>query len=258
MTADSSVTSPTQGTSPHPLYADSETASDDYARRFTGGTGAWLLKVQERCLQKLLTRYPNTPRDLTVLDVGGGHGQIAPLLVARGHTVTVVGSGSTAQPSLTALVERGTCRFDTADLLKLPYPDQAFDIVVCFRLLPHIDAWTDLVREMCRVARRGVIVDYPSTQSFNFLTPLLFDAKKRAEGNTRTYRLFRHHQIMREFARHGFRRGGRVGEFFFPMVVHRLLKSPPLSALLEFPPRLLGLDTAFGSPCVFNFFRHER
>ena len=268
MTADSSVSPPTvspstvspstEATSSQPLYADSETASDDYARRFAGDAGAWLLAVQERCLEELLTRYPNPPRDLTVLDVGGGHGQIAPMLVAHGYAVTVVGSGPAAQPRLTALVERGACGFDTADLLKLPYPDQAFDIVVCFRLLPHIDAWGELVRELCRVARRGVIIDYPTTQSFNFLTPLLFGAKKRAEGNTRTYRLFRHHEVTREFARNGFRRGGRIGEFFFPMVVHRLLKAPRLSRLLESPPRLLGLDTAFGSPCVFNFFRHER
>jgi 2-polyprenyl-3-methyl-5-hydroxy-6-metoxy-1,4-benzoquinol methylase len=238
-----------------PQYADLETASDDYASRFAGGTGAWLLKVQEQALLKLLGGYSPSQDEISVLDVGGGHGQVAPVLASTGHEVTVIGSGEALQPDLAALVSNGDCRFEVGDLLKLPFADQSFDIVTCFRLLPHIDAWEALIKELCRVAKKGVIVDYPTTQSFNFLTPLLFNAKKKAEGNTRTYRLFRHHQIMREFARNGFRRGGRIGEFFWPMVVHRLLRVPLLSELIELPPRVLGLNTAFGSPCVFNFFR---
>jgi len=238
-----------------PQHADIETASDDYATRFAGPSGAWLLRAQERALLHLLDRYPPTQDEVTVLEVGGGHGQIAPLLHGVGYKVTVCGSGPTMQPNLAQLVASGECRFDTVDLLKLPYPDRSFDIVTSFRLLPHIDNWEGLVEEMCRVARRGVIVDYPTTQSFNFLSSIFFKAKKKAEGNTRPYRLFRHHQMIREFARNGFRRGGRVGEFFWPMVVHRLLKFPILSELLECGPRTIGLTAAFGSPCVFNFFR---
>lgn len=238
-----------------PAYADIETASDDYASRFSGASGAWLLKAQERALLTLLDRYPPTQEEVTVLDVGGGHGQIATVLASVGYKVTVIGSGATMQRDLALLVEQGTVRLEVGDLLKLPFADRSFDIVTSFRLLPHMEEWERLVKELCRVAKQGVIVDYPTTQSFNFLTPLLFGAKKRAEGNTRTYKLFRHHQIMREFARNGFRRGGRVGEFFWPMVVHRLLKAPLLSGLVEAPPRLIGLTLAFGSPCVFNFFR---
>jgi SAM-dependent methyltransferase len=249
-----SLTSPSSHVEAKP-YADVETASDDYATRFTGPAGAWLLKVQERALLNLLDRYAPTQEEISALDVGGGHGQIAPLLHGVGYKVTVIGSGKGMQPRLAKLVDSGECRFEMGDLIKLPFPDQSFDIVTSFRLLPHMDEWEVLIKEMCRVARRGVIVDYPTTQSFNFLSPLFFSAKKRVEGNTRSYRLFRHHQVTREFARHGFRRGGRVGEFFWPMVVHRLLKTPLLSEIVEFPPRALGLTTAFGSPCVFNFFR---
>ena len=240
---------------PAPVYADVETASDDYASRFSGKAGAWLLDIQARALDDVLSRYPAGVEKLTALDVGGGHGQIAPILARRGCSVTVIGSGAAMQPSLAAGVARVEYRFDVGDLLKLPYADGSFDIVASFRLLPHMDNWEQLVGEMCRVARRGVIVDYPTTQSFNFLTPVLFGAKKRAEGNTRAYRLFRHHEVIREFSRNGFRRGGRVGEFFWPMVVHRLLKAPALSELVELPPRMCGLNTAFGSPCVFNFYR---
>ena len=49
---------------------DVETASDDYARRFSGPVGEWFLDVQERACLDLLRPW----RGGTVLDVGGGHG----------------------------------------------------------------------------------------------------------------------------------------------------------------------------------------
>ncbi|NEO49979.1 MAG: class I SAM-dependent methyltransferase, partial [Moorea sp. SIO4A3] len=55
-----------------PETADIETSSEDYASRFAGEIGAWLLKVQEDATLKMLTPYPKA----TILDVGGGHGQL--------------------------------------------------------------------------------------------------------------------------------------------------------------------------------------
>jgi len=43
-----------------------------------------------------------------------------------------------------------------------------------------------------------VIVDYPCSQSLNRISPALFTAKKRLEGNTRPWTLFRHSQIADE------------------------------------------------------------
>ncbi len=57
-----------------PETADIETSSDGYANRFGGKTGAWMLAVQERVTKQLLR---DVPASATVLDVGGGHGQLA-------------------------------------------------------------------------------------------------------------------------------------------------------------------------------------
>ena len=58
--------------------------------------------------------------------------------------------------------------------------------------------------ELCRVAERMVILDYPDIRSFNMLYSLLFRLKKRVEGNTRSYILFNRRQIATAFAAHGF------------------------------------------------------
>ena len=53
------------------------------------------------------------------------------------------------------------CQFATGNLLTLPFIDRAFDVVISYRLLPHVTNWEQLLSEMCRVAKTSVIVDYP-------------------------------------------------------------------------------------------------
>ena len=67
---------------------DIETSSENYARRFSGETGAWFLNVQENATMRMLSQY----RGSTVLDVGGGHGQLAGPIAREGYQVTVLGS----------------------------------------------------------------------------------------------------------------------------------------------------------------------
>lgn len=233
--------------------ADVHTASPEYAARFSGPAGRWMLSLQEAITLRQLAPFAGG----TVLDVGGGHGQLALPLAERGWDVTVIGSGLDAQSDAVRAANYNILRFATGDLLALPFPDRSFDVVLCFRLLTHCDRWPALVAELCRVARRTVVVDYPTGQSLNCITPALFGAKKRIEGNTRTYTLFPHRQIAGAFAEHAFRRTALDKQFFLPMVLHRMLKCPPLSRLAEFPFRVLGLTALLGSPVIARFERTE-
>ena len=81
------------------------------------------------------------------------------------------------------MASNGRCKFEVADLRALPYPDRSFDAVVCLRLLPHSVDWTGLIGELCRVASRSVIVDYPSLRSVNIVACEIFQGQKenRAE-----------------------------------------------------------------------------
>ena len=233
---------------------DVETASDGYAQRFAGPTGEWMLKVQEQSLLRLLR--PVSAH--TVLDVGGGHGQLTGPLVARGYHVTVLGSDRSCQQRIKPLVDAGQCRFMVGSALSLPYPAQAFDVVVSVRLLPHLDNWERAIAEMTRVAHYAVIVDYPTTRSLNCLTPVLFGMKKKLEGNTRTYRMFREQEVVDAFAAHQWRCQGRVAQFFWPMVLHRVLKAPAVSSGLEGIAKATTLTRWFGSPVIGLWTRNGK
>src|SRR3954469_5790780 len=125
--------------------ADIETSSEDYARRFTGAVGRWFIETQTRLTLSCLGALPV---GASVLDVGGGHAQIAPPLIEAGFAVTVVGSDVACGARLTRWTDDNRCRFDVGNLRALPYADRSFDAVVCFRLLPHSVAWTGLVAEL--------------------------------------------------------------------------------------------------------------
>jgi hypothetical protein len=125
-------------------------------------------------------------------------------------------------------------------------------VVLAVRLLTHLEGWRAALAEMCRVARRAVIVDYPDTRSFNRLYGALFAWKKAVEGNTRTFRCFSPGEVIAECRRHGFSRPAVRRQFFVPMVVHRTLGKAGISRILEGVSGLLGLTRALGSPVILR------
>jgi ubiquinone/menaquinone biosynthesis C-methylase UbiE len=234
-----------------PETADIETSSDAYARRFAGKTGAWFLQVQETATLRLLAAYPGA----TLLDVGGGHGQLTPALVRHGYQVTVLGSAEMCQRRIQHWVETRLCTFRVGNILALPYADQAFDVVVSYRLLPHVTRWQQLVGELSRVASKVVVVDYPTICSVNYIAPLLFPLKKRVEGNTRPYTSFKAKELLQVFQASSFRYTAHYPEFFLPMVLHRFMRLPRLSSAIEMGCRLAGLTQMFGSPVILRLIR---
>ncbi len=243
-------------------HADLETSSADYASRFSGASGRWLLDIQSRILHNYFKgSIHNHQEPVTILDVGGGHGQIAAALngssFAPQISLTVLGSDPEANLSL-KLADRsrlGSCVFEVGSFERFPFPDQSIDIVTSLRLLPHYPNWQQLVAEMCRVARRVVIADIPTYQSINYLSKAMFPLKKRIEGNTRSYTLFRRAEVVDCFAANKFPWVDIRGEFLFPMVVHRMLKVPIVSEVLEAIPRVLGLTDVLGSPVIMRATR---
>jgi ubiquinone/menaquinone biosynthesis C-methylase UbiE len=231
---------------------DIVTASDDYARRFAGDAGAYLLEVQSRAVRSAL----KAPFGDSVLELGGGHAQLAPLLRERSSLLVELGSDSVCHARLRR--HHGTA-IDcvTGDLLRLPFADRSIDLVIAVRLLPHVENWPQLVAECCRVARQAVVLDYPSLANVNFLSPLLFQIKKRIEGNTRHYLSFYQYQLARELRRHGFAVSRRVPQFFLPMVIHRLTHGHPWLRTLERVFARLGLTWLLGSPVILRADRVE-
>jgi SAM-dependent methyltransferase len=232
--------------------ADVETSSARYAQRFGGGVGRWFLERQAQLTLELLSPWPRA----RVLDVGGGHGQLTRPLLDAGHEVTVYASSAGAcGAEVLALAEAGRVSLQCGDLLHAPWSDRGFDAVLCFRLLPHARDWQALAGELARLAARAVVVDYPTSRSANAVSRVLFGAKQRVEGDTRPFAVFRDSQVTDAFAARGFRATGRRPQFFFPMVLHRALRSAALARGLEGAARLTGLTRALGSPVILRLER---
>lgn len=230
---------------------DIETASEGYARRFSGRAGQYFLKVQARAVRRLLSVGPQ----IRVLDVGGGHGQLIPIINETGADITVLGSADICHDRIRHSPLGVCARYVTGDLLHLPFHNQCYDTVLSVRLISHITDWKQLVAELCRVARRTIIIDYPSWRSLNALTPVLFRFKRLLEGNTRTYTNFCDRELVQEFGKHGFKPGDSERQFFLPMFIHRALDSPLVLQNIENYLRISRLTVLFGSPVIRRFDR---
>lgn len=231
--------------------ADLDPSTERYARRFEGPAGAWLLSRQTDALRRLIAPWPGA----TVLDIGGGHGQVATPLIEDGHRVLVHASSEAALGRI-----RTTPGLETmvGPLTELPYPDRSFDVVTSFRILAHIGDWQRLLTEMARVAKKAVIVDFPIPGGANLLEPLLFGLKKRIEGDTRRYQTITRREVRACLATAGFPETRAVGQFVLPMVLHRKLGRPALSGPLEGALRATGLASVLGTPVVLSATRKPR
>lgn len=250
MSAPLAEQNPVTFTEPRYEDADVHASSDEYAARFGDATGQWMLSVQERAVVKLLD-----PECGSVLDVGGGHGQIAIPLSQAERSVTVLGSSPVCAQRLHNYIDNGSISFKSGNLLQLPFESQSYNLTVSFRLMSHCTAWPTLISELCRVSSHAVIIDYPVWLSFNIFSPLLFRVKKKIEGNTRTFRVFTNREVIREFKKHGFRLERIERQFFLPMGLHRALKSLSTSRQLCELAGKIGLTKLFGSPVIAKFVR---
>jgi SAM-dependent methyltransferase len=231
--------------------ADVETSSDAYARRFSGALGGYFLERQSAAVLDLLRPWPGA----SILDVGGGHGQVTGPLVEAGYSVTVLGSDPACEARVRKWTDSGRARFLAADLLSPGLPDRAYDVVLALRLLPHVRRVPELVATLARLARAAVIVDYPTRRSVNAVSGLFFGLKRGVEGDTRPFTVFGDSEIEAAFAPHGYSPSGRRPQFFAPMALHRALGSARVARTVEATATALGLTRALGSPVVLRLER---
>jgi 2-polyprenyl-3-methyl-5-hydroxy-6-metoxy-1,4-benzoquinol methylase len=137
----------------------------------------------------------------------------------------------------------------------MPFGDRQFDVVTSVRLMSHVDDWRRLVSELCRVADKAVIIDYPVYSSVNALSLLAFPIKRLIEKNTRTYRTFFASEIRSAFAAHGFRHKRDWRQFVLPMALHRALPTPVLAQRIESMFRSAGVTRLAGNPVLARFDR---
>jgi ubiquinone/menaquinone biosynthesis C-methylase UbiE len=227
-------------------YADSRMAETFDRARFSGPIGRLIADTQEQVLAGFLSPLAGT----TVLDVGTGTGRAAIALAQRGALVT----GVDASAEMLAVARRravdvgATVRFLQGDAHALELPDRSFDAVVCLRVLMHTPDWRRSLRELCRVARHRVVLDYPSRSSAAALQSVTRRIAHAFGAQVEAYRVFRARDIETALAAHGFHVADAHKQFVLPIAFHKRLGSAAATARIEHLLARAGLRDAFGSP----------
>ncbi|MCF8033519.1 MAG: class I SAM-dependent methyltransferase [Desulfarculaceae bacterium] len=233
--------------------ADRVTATHAYAQRFAGPVGAYFLHVQTARTLELAAPWPGA----RVLDVGGGHAQLAGPLIAAGCQVTVAGSGPSCETLLKESLEPGSYQFVSCDLMDLPFEPRSFDLVLSYRMLTHVADPAGFAAQLCRTADKAVIVDYPAKRSFNILGESLFKAKESLDDNvhTRRYASFWDREVEGLFTARGFGRPARRRQHFWPMALHRAVGKAGFTSAAEGLALGMGLTALLGSPVILRMER---
>lgn len=232
---------------------DIHSSTPEYANRFSGQAGKWFIRVQEEVTQKLLEGL----KPGLAIDVGGGHGQNIRILNKKNYRVTILGSNKKCANLIHQNIERNEVDFQIGPLTKIPFSDSSFDLVISYRILTHLSEWPRHIKELCRVSRNSVLLEYPVCKGFNALSNRFFNTKKKIEGNTRPYTLFRDKDIQEVFESQGYQLVESHPQFFWPMALHRLYNQATFSNFLEWIPRRTGLTSKFGSPVIARFDKRD-
>ena len=227
-------------------YADPETARTFDDRRFGGPIGGLVAATQA----DLLARFVGDVRDRDILDVGTGTGRAALVLARAGARVTGVDASEAmlAVARQRAAADAIRIQFQRGDAQALDFADRAFDVAVSLRVLMHAPDWRQAIAELCRVAARLVVVDYPAAASFALFESLARRGVHRLGMRTEPYRVFTDRAIAGALERCGFRVRSVHRQFVLPIALHKAIGSARLTARTE---RLLdraGLLRRFGSP----------
>jgi SAM-dependent methyltransferase len=107
----------------------------------------------------------------TFLDAPCGGARVALLLASLGYHVTAADLSYSMVKIATQAVKAAEAPIvvHQKDLEALDYPDRNFDSVICFRLFhhfPNCDIRSRVIGELCRVARKHVLLSYFSPVSF--------------------------------------------------------------------------------------------
>jgi ubiquinone/menaquinone biosynthesis C-methylase UbiE len=236
------------------IYADPATASHFDDSHFGGPIGKLIVEMQERVLFDFLGSVNET----LVLDVGTGTGRAALAMAAHGAQVT----GVDASQEMLKVAERRaaeaglTVRYISGDAHSLDFADQAFDTVVSLRMLMHTADWRRCLGELCRVARRRVIFDYPplvSAAVFQVGTRRLVQLSGR---RVEAYRVISSHAVRSVLNTYGFEVTRMHRQFVLPIGFHKLIGSPRFTLNVENLLEAAGLLGLIGSPITILSERH--
>jgi 2-polyprenyl-3-methyl-5-hydroxy-6-metoxy-1,4-benzoquinol methylase len=138
--------------------------------------------TKHRAEMNMLDRaFVLVPKNYSVLDVPCGGGRVSIHLAHQGYAVEAADFSEAMVDIATKNVANAgaRCLVDRQDIEAMTYPDNNVDAIVCFRLFHHFPDPTTRQRcisQLCRVARRMVVISYFSPLSATSLRRTLLAA----------------------------------------------------------------------------------
>ena len=192
---------------------------------------------------RVLANFVGRIQQRRILDVGTGNGRAALVLAHGGADVTAI---DPSPEMLAAASERAATgsvriRFRTGDAHALDFADRAFDVAVALGLLDELGDWQQGLSELCRVAERLVIVDYPSSRTRALLGGNMTSGNGAQRGLT-------DRSVAEAFVRAGFRVRSVHRQFVLPRALHEAIGSRRFTVLVEGFLESIGVNKVIGSP----------
>ncbi len=240
------MTEPRRDHYSYTMYADEGMARSFDDLRFGGPIGELVAATQARVLADFIGRV----QERSILDVGTGTGRAARLFARGGALVTGVDA---SEQMLDVARQRAAAEgldidFRAGDAHALAFPDRSFDVAVSLRVLMHTPEWRTCIGELCRVADRLIVFDYPSARSLAALESVARRVAHAAGSRTEAYRVLGHATIVRELKRHGFQVRSVHRQFVLPIALYKAIGSVRFTRFVERWFYRAGLLRGFGSP----------
>jgi ubiquinone/menaquinone biosynthesis C-methylase UbiE len=139
-------------------YDESYDDAVNRAISFSGQKVESFSRAKADDLLRTIAAHFDSPRRLSLLDVGCGIGNYHPLLAPFVGSVSGVDVSGACIAK--AKVRNPSVSYTAYNGDHLPYPDQQFDVTFCTCVLHHVppDRWPQFVSEMRRVTRAGGLV----------------------------------------------------------------------------------------------------
>jgi len=170
-----------------------------YATRWDSSTGRARDERKQRALTRAFEHLQSagSPAARSVLDAPCGTGRMSAFLAARFRYVGIDLASAMLREARTRNVGAA---FAIGDLTRLPLVDRCVDVAVCIRLL-HLVRERDLrvafLRELARVARVGIVVDFRHDRA---IRTWLGRMRARAGLRVRAHNAHALASVAREFA----------------------------------------------------------
>jgi 2-polyprenyl-3-methyl-5-hydroxy-6-metoxy-1,4-benzoquinol methylase len=122
-------------------------------------------QVQVAAYQLIADKYLQ-PGD-SVLDVGFGLGYGLNLMSNKAKTLSGIDIDrlAVAKGNQDLLGNSKIRELKHYDGLNIPYPEKSFDVVTCVDVIEHVPDYAQLIKNMCQIARRVVIISTPNRRA---------------------------------------------------------------------------------------------